>query len=82
MFVIPAKQRYNQRVLSGVKSFLGLDARDLDQVDKFFTTPDEGGWEDLSAAGYLLANAFRNSSTKAPDNLPAVKVCDSPSCIF
>ena len=40
-----------------------------------FTSPDEGGWEDLSAAGYLLDNAFRTSSTKAPDSLPSVKVC-------
>ena len=73
--LIPAKQRYNKRVLSGVKSFLGLDARDLNQVAAFFASPDEGGWEDLNSAGYLLANAFRTSSTKAPDNLPSVKVC-------
>lgn len=69
-----AKQRYNKRVIAGVKSFLSLDARDLSQVEAFFSSPEEGGWEDLSAAGYLLANAFRTSSTKAPDSLPSVKV--------
>lgn len=73
--LIQAKQRYNQRVISGVKAFLALDARNVGAVEAFFTSPDEGGWEDLSAAGYLLANAFRTSSTKAPDSLPSVKVC-------
>ncbi|KAL3775253.1 hypothetical protein HJC23_004107 [Cyclotella cryptica] len=72
-YLLSAKQRYNKRVLSGVNSFLGLDARDVNQVAAFFASPDEGAWEDLSAAGYLLANAFRTSSTKAPDNLPSVK---------
>jgi hypothetical protein len=71
---IQAKQRYNQRVISGVKSFLALDAKDIATVEAFFASQDEGGWEDFSSAGYLLANAFRTSSTKAPDNLPSVKV--------
>ncbi len=61
--------------MAGVKSFLSLDARDLSQMELFFSSSEEGGWEDLSAAGYLLANAFRTSSTKAPDSLPSVKVC-------
>ena len=69
-----AKQRYNKRVLAGIKAFLSLDARDLSQVGAFFASSEEGGWEDFSSAGYLLANAFRTSSTKAPDNLPSVKV--------
>lgn len=73
---LSAKQRYNQRVISGLKAFLALDARDLGQVEAFFASQDEGGWDDLSAAGYLLANAFRTSSTKAPDNLPSVKVSE------
>lgn len=72
--IIQAKQRYNQRVVSGVKAFLALDARDIAAVEAFFVSQDEGGWEDFSSAGYLLANAFRTSSTKAPDNLPSVKV--------
>eukprot|EP00970_Alexandrium_tamarense_P000038 scaffold6_cov190-Alexandrium_tamarense.AAC.34 len=72
-YLLSAKQRYNNRVIAGVKAFLALDSRDLSQVDAFFSTTEEGGWEDLSGAGYLLANAFRTSSTKAPDNLPSVK---------
>eukprot|EP01082_Thalassiosira_pseudonana_P000537 g696.t1 g696 contig10:550685-551370(+) len=72
-YLLSAKQRYNNRVIAGVKAFLALDSRDLSQVDAFFSTTEGGGWEDLSGAGYLLANAFRTSSTKAPDNLPSVK---------
>mmetsp|Transcript_31621 Transcript_31621/g.66507 ORF Transcript_31621/g.66507 Transcript_31621/m.66507 type:complete len:217 (+) Transcript_31621:143-793(+) len=72
-YLLSAKQRYNKRVIAGVKSFLTLDARDLGQVNAFFASSEEGGWEDVSAAGYLLANAFRTSSNKAPDALPSVK---------
>mmetsp|Transcript_32744 Transcript_32744/g.69127 ORF Transcript_32744/g.69127 Transcript_32744/m.69127 type:complete len:220 (-) Transcript_32744:204-863(-) len=72
-YLLSAKQRYNKRVVAGIKSFLTLDARDLGQVNAYFESSEEGGWEDLSAAGYLLANAFRTSSTKAPDALPSVK---------
>lgn len=82
VFLTSAKQRYNQRVLTGVKAFLALDARNLGQVQAFFASPDEGAWEDLSAAGYLLANAFRTSSTKAPDNLPSVKVRNNFELIY
>lgn len=77
-----AKQRYNQRVIVGVKAFLALDARDIGAVDAFFSSQEEGGWEDFSSAGYLLANAFRTSSTKAPDNLPSVKVSAAVAVIF
>lgn len=73
VYLLSAKQRYNKRVLAGIKSFLTLDARDLGQVNAFIESSAEGGWEDLSAAGYLLANAFRTSSNKAPDSLPSVK---------
>ncbi|KAL3811245.1 hypothetical protein ACHAXA_003914 [Cyclostephanos tholiformis] len=72
-YLLSAKQRYNKRVLAGIKSFLTLDARDLGEVNAFLASSEEGGWEDLSAAGYLLSNAFRTSSTKAPDALPSVK---------
>lgn len=72
-YLLSAKQRYNKRVLAGIKSFLSLDASDLGQVNAYFASSEEGGWEDLSAAGYLLSNAFRTSSTKAPDALPSVK---------
>ena len=57
---------------AGCKAFLNLDG-DGDKLDAFFDTADVGGWEDFSAAGYLLSNAFRTSSTKPPDSLPSVK---------
>ena len=41
----------------------------------YFSNEADGGWKDLTAAGYLLSNAFRRSSSTAPDSLPAVKVC-------
>lgn len=72
-YLLSAKQRYNKRVTSGLKAFLALDVNDFNAVDAFFATSDEGSWEDLSAAAYLLANAFRTNSSKAPDSLPSVK---------
>lgn len=73
VYLLSAKQRYNERVLAGIKTFLSLDVKDLGQVNAFFESSEVGGWEDLSAAGYLLANAFRTSSSKPPDTLPSVK---------
>ena len=73
VYLLSAKQRYNKRVTSGLKAFLALDVNDISAVNAFFETKDEGGWEDLSAAAYLLANAFRTNSSKAPDSLPSVK---------
>jgi len=77
-YLLSAKQRYNERVKGGVRAFLGLrsalEGGDIDTVRTFFTKEEEGGWKDLSAAGYLLANAFRRNSTAAPDSLPSVKV--------
>jgi len=73
VYLLSAKQRYNERVLAGIKSFLALDATDLGQVKAFIESSEVGGWEDFSAAGYLLANAFRTSSSKPPDALPSVK---------
>lgn len=32
-----------------------------------------GAWKDFSTAGYLLANAFRRSSSTPPDSLPSVQ---------
>mmetsp|Transcript_7129 Transcript_7129/g.11648 ORF Transcript_7129/g.11648 Transcript_7129/m.11648 type:complete len:213 (-) Transcript_7129:1125-1763(-) len=72
-YLLSAKQRYNKRVTAGLKAFLSLDLNDISAVAAFFETKDEGGWEDLSAAAYLLANAFRTNSSKAPDSLPSVK---------
>lgn len=78
-YLLSAKQRYNDRVTKGVAGFLGLEttlkAGDIDALRAYFTTEDVGGWKDLTAAGYLLANAFRRNSTAAPDSLPSVQVC-------
>jgi hypothetical protein len=73
-----AKQRYNDRVNAGVLGFLGirsaLEQGDIDAVrNAFFDNENVGQWKDFSAAGYLLANAFRRNSTAPPDSLPSVK---------
>jgi len=77
VYLLSAKQRYNERVTQGIKTFLALssslDTGSVDGVQAFFLTEDVGGWKDASAAGYLLANAFRRSSSTPPDNLPSVK---------
>mmetsp|Transcript_7785 Transcript_7785/g.9903 ORF Transcript_7785/g.9903 Transcript_7785/m.9903 type:complete len:210 (+) Transcript_7785:127-756(+) len=76
-YLLSAKQRYNQRVSDGVKAYLALTTSlengSLEETKAFFTTEEQGGWSDASAAGYLLANAFRRSSTTPPDSLPSVK---------
>jgi hypothetical protein len=73
-----AKQRYNKRVTNGVATFVALKSSlekgDVDAVRTFFASEDDGYWKDFSAAGYLLANAFRTNSSAAPDTLPSVKV--------
>ena len=51
-----------------------LESGDLDPLRSYFTSEDVGAWKDFSAAGYLLANAFRTSSSTPPDNLPSIKV--------
>ena len=77
-YLLSAKQRYNARVTAGVKGFAALESSleggSLDATKAFFTSEEVGAWKDASAAGYLLANAFRTSSTKPPDSLPTVKV--------
>ncbi len=76
-YLLSAKQRYNARVTEAVRAYLALstslEAGSLDATKAFFTTEEVGGWKDITAAGYLLANAFRRSSTTPPDKLPAVK---------
>lgn len=76
-YLLSAKQRYNQRVTAGIKSFLllssSLEAGNLDEAKAFFVSEEEGGWKDGSSAGYLLSNAFRRNSTTPPDSLPSVK---------
>ena len=69
-----AKQRYNERVVQGAKSFVALSSEspaDPAKIKAWYE--DEDGWKDFSSAGYLLANAFRRSSSTAPDKLPSVQ---------
>jgi len=76
-YLLSAKQRYNSRVTAGVKAFLALsgslEGGSIDATKAFLTSEEEGGWQDLKSAGYLLSNAFRRNSTTAPDSLPSVK---------
>jgi hypothetical protein len=77
-YLLSAKQRYNDRVKQGVKTFTSLteplESGNIEALRMFFTSEDVGSWKDFSSAGYLLANAFRRNSSAAPDSLPAVKV--------
>jgi hypothetical protein len=85
VYLLSAKQRYNTRVKAGVQQLLVvLEALKTDGgasssskvVKAYFNTEnsDTGSWKDLTAAGYLLSNAFRINSTASPDKIPAVKV--------
>ncbi len=77
-YLISAKQRYNNRVKEGIKKFVllesDLEKKNINSSVDYFTSESVGSWKDTSTAGYLLANAFRTSSAKPPDSLPAVKV--------
>ena len=78
-YLLSAKQRYNDRVKLGVRKFASLaeplESENIDALRLFFTSEAAGSWKDFSSAGYLLANAFRRTSSAAPDSLPSVKVC-------
>lgn len=78
-YLLSAKQRYNDRVISGLKGFLALEpslkAGSVEEAKAYFAGTQQGEFGDISTAGYLLANAFRRSSNTAPDALPSVKVC-------
>jgi hypothetical protein len=80
VYLLSAKQRYNERVTKGIKGFLDLgptlEGGSIEATKAYFTGEEAGTWKDISTAGYLLANAFRRSSNTAPDSLPAVKVID------
>ena len=67
-------------VTAGCKAFLNLDG-DVDKLNVFFDTADVGGWEDFSAAGYLLSNAFRTSSTKPPGKSASVLFICMSLCV-
>lgn len=70
-YLLSAKQRYNERVKEAIKGLLvaeeGLAAGNSKDAKAYFAAEDAGSWKDLTAAGYLLSNAFRRSSTTAPD---------------
>lgn len=78
-YLLSAKQRYNARVQAGAKALLALntssDAFNQEAAVQYFNSDNntEGSWADFQSAGYLLANAFRRSSSTAPDALPSVK---------
>lgn len=78
-YLLSAKQRYNDRVIKGIKGFLALEsslkAGSVEEAKAYFSGEEQGQFGDISTAGYLLANAFRRSSNSAPDSLPSVKVC-------
>ena len=77
-YLLSAKQRYNERVKTSVRGLLSaadaLKSGDSKPAKEYFANEDSGGWKDLTSAGYLLSNAFRRSSSSAPDSLPSVKV--------
>ena len=77
-YLLSAKQRYNDRVKASLKGLMeaqkAMAAGDSKPAKAYFSSEEGGSWKDLTAAGYLLSNAFRRSSTTAPDSLPAVKV--------
>ena len=75
-YLLSAKQRYNSRVTAGVKGYVALNSGesfDVEAAKVYFSSEEVGSWQDFQSAGYLLANAFRRSSSTAPDSLPAVK---------
>eukprot|EP00980_Cylindrotheca_fusiformis_P022110 scaffold8995_cov139-Cylindrotheca_fusiformis.AAC.7 len=76
-YLLSAKQRYNERVKTSVKGLLAaadaLKSGSTTEATAYFSNDDVGGYKDLTAAGYLLSNAFRRSSSTAPDSLPSVK---------
>lgn len=76
-YLLSAKQRYNERVKNSVQGLLAvgesLAKGDSKEAKLYFSNEDAGSYKDLTAAGYLLSNAFRRNSSSAPDSLPSVK---------
>jgi hypothetical protein len=85
-YLLSAKKRYYERVKASVSGLLqsvdGLQKGDSKIADEYFASEADGSWKDLTSAGYLLSNAFRRSSSTAPDSLPAVKVCMVDEIIY
>jgi hypothetical protein len=66
-YLLRAKERYNARVLNGAKAYKGSA-----DIAALFAEKD-GALDDLEAAGFLLANAFRINSTQNPDKIVQVQ---------
>jgi hypothetical protein len=70
-YLLSAKQRYNERVKQAVKGLLDAQAAlatgNSKPAKAYFSSEEGGSWKDLTAAGYLLSNAFRRTSTTPPD---------------
>jgi len=77
VYLLSAKQRYNERVVKGVKGYLALESSlksgSVNEAKAYFAGTEQGTWGDISTAGYLLANAFRRNSSASPDSLPSVQ---------
>ena len=74
-YLIRAKERYGSRVAAGAKEFkaakAAVEAGDSKSLSPLFAK--DAAYDDLLAAGYLLANAFRINSTQNPDKIPQVQ---------
>jgi len=70
-YLLSAKQRYNERVKEAVKGLLAVEASlaagNSKDAKNYFASEEAGSWKDLTAAGYLLSNAFRRNSNTPPD---------------
>ena len=66
-YLLRAKERYNARGLAGAKAY-----KSSSDLGALFAEKD-GALDDLEAAGFLLANAFRINSTQNPDKIVQVQ---------
>ncbi|CAH0371328.1 unnamed protein product [Pelagomonas calceolata] len=66
-YLLRAKERYNARVTEGAKAY-----KKSTDIAALFAEKD-GALDDLEAAGFLLANAFRINSTQNPDKIVQVQ---------
>ena len=66
-YLLRAKERYNARVTEGAKAY-----KNSKDIAALFAEKD-GAFDDLEAAGFLLANAFRINSTQNPDKILQVQ---------
>ncbi len=67
-YLLRAKERYNARVTEGAKAY----KKSSTDIAALFAEKD-GALDDLEAAGFLLANAFRINSTQNPDKIVQVQ---------